>query len=282
MQYPQPDFVIIGASRSATSWLQRNLQQHTTLFMPGAETHYFSRFFERGPEWYASFFAPARAHQILGERSNSYLHDPKTPERLRSALPNIRLIVQLRNPIERAYSDYCRRYQSGRADEDIDYYLGSDNADSELLRAGGLYCRSLSRFLDLFPREQLCVTLYDDLDRDPASVLSRIRAHIGLAGSDTATTDNAPDIRDEDKSEPIVPLPARRVLAPLKALVRPFREAPWFRATRGLIARPVSYPELTDAVRERLRAYYEDDVRALAKLLGRDLSPWMSTPTAAA
>jgi Sulfotransferase domain len=278
----QPDFVIIGATASATTWLQRNLQQHTTVFMPGPETHYFSRFFERGPAWYGTFFEPAKAHQILGEKSNSYLDHPEAPQRLRAALPNARLIVQLRNPIDRAYAGYCRHYRAGRAGEDVEHYLGADSPEAEQLRAGGLYFRSLSKFLELFPREQLCVTLYDDLDREPATVLHRIRRHVGLAASDTDCERQAMELRVEDSNLPVVPLPARRVLAPLKSLVRPFRHTPWFRATRGLIARPVRYPELTDAVRERLRAYYQDDVGALAQLLGRDLSPWMTPNRAAA
>jgi len=276
----QPDFVIIGATKSATTWLQRNLQQHTTVFMPGPETHYFSRFFERGPAWYAAFFKPAMPHQILGEKSNSYLDHPEAPQRLRAALPNARLIVQLRNPIDRAYSDYCRHYQAGRASEDVDHYLGADSPEAEHLRAGGLYFRYISRFLELFPREQLCVTLYDDLDREPATVLDRIRRHIGLAATDADPGVMA--LRVKDKSVPVVPLPARRLLAPFKGLVQPFRDAPWFRASRSLIAREVRYPELSDAVRKRLLAYYRDDVGALSELLGRDLTPWMSSHTAAA
>lgn len=280
MPHRQPDFVIIGATKSATTWLQRNLQQHTTVFMPGPETHYFSRFFERGPAWYETFFRPAEPHQILGEKSNSYLDHPEAPQRLRAALPNARLIVQLRNPIDRAYSDYCRHYLAGRVGEDVDHYLGGDSPESEQVRAGGLYFRHISRFLELFPREQLCVTLYDDLDHEPATVLNRIRRHIGLAVSEADP--GVMELRVKDKSAPVVPLPARRVLAPFKRLVKPFRAAPWFRATRGLIAREVRYPELGDGVRERLLAYYRDDVGALSELLGRDLAPWMSSHAAAA
>jgi Sulfotransferase domain len=274
MPHRQPDFVIIGATKSATTWLQRNLQQHTTVFMPGPETHYFSRFFERGPAWYENLFKAAKPHQILGEKSTSYLDHPDAPQRLRDALPDARLIVQLRNPVDRAYADYCQHYRAGRVGEDVDHYLGGDSLEAEQLRAGGLYFPSIARFLDLFPREQLCVTLYDDLDREPANVLNRIREHIGLATTDAGAA--ARELQVEDDHAPEVPLPARRLLAPLKGLVQPFRETLWFRATRGLIARPVRYPELGDAVRARLRAYYEEDVRKLSELLGRDLGLWMS------
>ena len=109
----QPDFVIVGATKSATTWLQRNLQQHAAVFMPGTETHYFSWYFERGPAWYGAFFAPAAAHQIVGEKSTSYLDHPEAAQRLREALPEVRLILQLRNPIERVWAHY--RMDSGAA-----------------------------------------------------------------------------------------------------------------------------------------------------------------------
>jgi hypothetical protein len=269
----QPDFVIVGATKAATTWLQRNLQQHSAVFMPGPETHYFSRHFDRGPAWYSAFFAPAQPHQLVGEKSNSYLDHPTAPQRLKETLPDARLIVQLRNPIDRAYSDYCMHFRRGEVSADIDQHLGKDGPHAERLRASGLYFRHISRFLELFPREQLCVTFYDDLG-DPGLVLNRIRKHIGLATSEVGLP--LIDERVKDRTTPLVPLPARRVLAPLKRLVQPLRETAWFRATRALIARPVRYPKMSDPLRARLRDYYADDVLALSKLLGRDLTGWLT------
>jgi hypothetical protein len=252
----QPDFVIVGATKSATTWLQRNLQQHSAVFMPGAETHYFSRNFEQGPAWYGAFFKPAAAHQIVGEKSNSYLDHPEAPRRLRAVLPDVRLIVQLRNPIERALAHYRSYFRRGAAAPDVDRSLAPGGGEAERLHAGGLYWRHLSRFLELFPREQLCVTLYDDLDREPASVLNRIRGHIGLATTDVG------------------------VSPPLEGPVQPVGGTARRGATRSAAGRRARYPELSDALRARLRTYYEEDVRALSDLLGRDLTFWLG-PTRA-
>jgi hypothetical protein len=245
----QPDFVIVGATKSATTWLQRNLQQHSAVFMPGTETHYFSWYFERGPAWYGAFFAPAAVHQIVGERSTSYLDHPDAAQRLREKLPEARLIMQLRNPIERVWAHYRMDFRRGEVSADADRHLCADGADGERLRAGGLYFRHVSRFFELFPREQLCVTLYDDLDREPASVLNRIRAHVGLASA-------AP--------------PA----------IEPVGDGARRRRTGSALA--PRYPQLSDAIRDGLRSYYEDDVRALSQLLGRDLSSWLGTARARA
>jgi hypothetical protein len=254
----QPDFVIVGATKSATTWLQRNLQQHSAVFMPGTETHYFSRNFEQGPAWYGAFFEPAAAHQIVGEKSNSYLDHPEAPRRLREALPDVRLIVQLRNPIERVRAHYRSYFRRDAAAVDRD--LRSDGLEAERLHAGGLYFRHLSRFLELFAREQLCVTLYDDLDREPATVLNRIRAHIGLATTDTG----APAI------------------ALIQAEPEPHGDSRHRGASRSPVNRPVRYPGLSDALLARLRTYYQDDVRALSELLGRDLTFWLNPARARA
>ena len=249
----QPDFVIVGATKSATTWLQRNLQQHSAVYMPGTETHYFSWYFERGPAWYGTFFAPAAAHQIVGEKSTSYLDHPEAAQRLRETLPEVRLILQLRNPIERVWAHYRTEFGRGEA---------SDGADVERLRAGGLYFRHVARFFELFSREQLCVTLYDDLDREPASVLNRIRTHIGLAGGVAPALE---PVGDAGEARP----------EPRDALIKPVGAGA--RRRRSGSAR---YPELSDAIRDGLRSYYEDDVRALSQLLDRDLSPWLGAARA--
>jgi hypothetical protein len=98
-----PSFIIIGAPKAATSWLTSNLRASRQVFMPKAELHYFNRNFGSGPAWYRAQFSGARENQIIGEKSASYLASPEVPERLKSLLPNARLIVQLRNPVERAY-----------------------------------------------------------------------------------------------------------------------------------------------------------------------------------
>ena len=245
----QPDFVIVGATKSATTWLQRNLQQHSAIFMPGIETHYFSWCFDRGRAWYGAFFAPAAPHQIIGEKSTSYLDHPEAARRLREAMPEVRLIIQLRNPIERVWAHYCTDFRRGAVGADVYRQLGADGADGERLRTGGLYFRHVSRFFELFAREQLCVTLYDDLDRDPASVLNRIRAHVGLT--------------------------------PAAPAGEPAGEGSHRRAASGR-GRPGRYPRLSHAIRDGLRSYYEDDVRALSQLLGRDLSFWLGAARARA
>ncbi|MDH3665210.1 MAG: sulfotransferase domain-containing protein, partial [Alphaproteobacteria bacterium] len=116
----RPDFIIIGATKSATTWLQRCLQQHPQIFMPMSELHYFSRCYDRGDAWYQAQFAGAAPGQLIGEKSNSYFDEPPAETRLKGYAPSARLIAQLRNPIDRAYSDYCMLLRRGEVDRDIE------------------------------------------------------------------------------------------------------------------------------------------------------------------
>ena len=71
------DFLIIGATKSATTWLQRSLQADPLVSMPDPELHYFSREYSRGDDWYLSQFAATASPSLSGEKSNSYLESAR-------------------------------------------------------------------------------------------------------------------------------------------------------------------------------------------------------------
>jgi Sulfotransferase family len=268
-----PSFVIVGATKSATTWLSHNLGAHPEIFLPTPELHYFSRFFDRGDDWYRSQFAGARPGQRIGEKSASYLPHPQAPGRLHRLLPGAKLLAQLRNPIERAYSDYCMHYRRGQVNRDIGHYLDPERTPIPRLLDDGFYHRHLMRFLEVFPSEQIKILLYDDIRARPGEVFADVCGYLGI---DDAVGPQAVARRVKDKETPVVPPRARRLLAPLKAIVQPYRKTRAFVAVRGLIARRLRYPELTPELRRRLAAHYAEDVARLGDLLGRDLSAWLS------
>src|SRR5687767_2598913 len=123
MQIHDINFLIIGATKSATTWLQQSLQQDASVYMPDPELHFFSRNFEKGQDWYLSQFDNSPTHCMIGEKSNSYMDTPGVADRIKAALPKVLLIAQLRNPVDRAYSDYCMLYRRGEVGRDIAEYL---------------------------------------------------------------------------------------------------------------------------------------------------------------
>jgi Sulfotransferase family len=267
-----PEFVIIGATKAATTWLLQNLQAHPRVWMPDAELHYFSRHPERGEAWYRAQFAGAPPGRVIGEKSASYLPHPAAPIQLRALLPEARLVAQLRNPIERAYSDYCMHYRRGQVGRRLGRYLDPAGTPIPRLLQDGLYFRHLSAWLAVFPRAQIEVVLYDDIRRAPAAVFGKVCGHLGI---EQPAASALLDQRIKNKNAVMLPPLARRVLAPLKGAVAPWRENAAFRFARALIARRIDYPALTPALRDQLADYYREDVAALGRLLGRDLGGWL-------
>jgi hypothetical protein len=271
-----PDFLIIGAPKAATSWLAKNLRRHEKVFMPPSEIHYFSRSYDHGLDWYASLFASAQAGQIVGEKSATYLASPQVPERVAKLLPNARLIAQLRNPIERAYSDYCMLLRRGTVNHRIGDYLDPARAASQRFIADGEYGKQLSHWLCFFPREQLEIILYDEISRRPIEILTEVSSFLGLESVMTTGGSKPVDV----KEEPRLPLTMRRALSPLKAAVAPYRGRIWFKAIHSALARPFVYPPLGTDLRNKLADYYRNDVINLEKILGRTVPLWLEgSPT---
>ena len=269
-----PSFMIIGAVKAATTWTGNQLRAQPSLFLPTVEPRYFSTYFERGPDWYASLFADAAPGQMVGEKSADYLAHPQAAQRIAALLPDARLIVQLRSPVERAYSDYCMLYRRGTVDGRIERHLTRETRFLD----GGLYRHHLTRFFDHFDPGQIQVVLYEDIQRVPEAVLEAVRHHIGAPAPITAVV---PEHRHNDSRAPMLPIGMRRALAPFKGAVAPLRRHSWFAGLHRRMARRIDYPALSTDLRRRLRDYYAADVEALQTVLGRNLDHWLaSEPTA--
>lgn len=267
-----PDFIVIGAAKAATTWVVHQLQQHPGVFMPSPEPHYFSREYDQGVSWYESWFADARDDQIVGEKSADYLADCQAAERIAALLPDARLVVQLRNPIERAYSDYCMLFRRGSVTATPEEYLGP-GAEQQRFLGDGLYHRHLARFFDRFPRESLTILLHEDIKRTPEGAIEQVCAHIGVAPRVAAAEVAA---RVNDGETPMLPLRLRQLLAPMKEAVAPLRDRPWFKSVHAAFARAPQYPPLTVDLRRRLRDFYAADIERLSPVIGRDLNAWLA------
>ena len=102
-----PTYLIAGTVRSGTTSLHRALRRHPEVFAPGEkELHFFDRQFDRGVGWYESLFADAPGTGPVGEATPNYVYDDHAVERMAGVVPDARVVVLLRDPVERAYSQY--------------------------------------------------------------------------------------------------------------------------------------------------------------------------------
>jgi Sulfotransferase domain len=207
----RPNYLVIGAQKAGTSSLHDYLYRHPAVLTARVkEVQYFTKYHARGEGWYrAQFPLAARGRAVcqrvgvtpaVGEATAACLFDPRSPERVFSFDSSMKLIVLLRDPVERAYSHFQMELRWGRETGTFEEALAREEAElPEVLEkirkdpvseprdglarsyvARGLYAEQLERWLQFFEREQLLVLMSDDLRRDPAKTMSRVTDFVGI------------------------------------------------------------------------------------------------------
>jgi Sulfotransferase domain len=212
-----PDFLIIGTQKGGTTSLYNYLQDHPSIASASRkEVHYFDRRLnlKKGLIWYRGHF-PTRlekyyAHHlqkktfVTGEATPEYLFLPHIPQKAAKVVPHVKLIVLLRNPIDRAYSQYQHAVVDGYetrsfeeafisqaariAEErvtilqDTDYERNAFMQNNYLMRS--LYIDQLQRWMRLFPREQFLILKSEEFYADPAVALNQVLDFLNVPASE--------------------------------------------------------------------------------------------------
>jgi len=161
-----PNFLIIGAMKAGTSSIHLCLKEHPEIFMPELkEIHFFDwdLRYKKGKHFYERFFNASRNYKAIGEATPTYLSSIKAPGRIYNIIPEVKLIVSLRNPIDRCISHYRMDYQSGKTRLPLYEALNKERKYLEM----GLYYKHLLRYLKYFKKEQFLYVFFDDLDKNP-------------------------------------------------------------------------------------------------------------------
>jgi hypothetical protein len=179
-----PNFLGIGAPRAGTTWLDRNLRAHPDLYLPDhKELHYFDRYYHTPLVVYTRRFRAGRG-RVKGEITPAYSVLPV--ERIRfihTLMPDVRLILILRNPIDRCWSETVynlRRNTSAPPLEDIPHDVLRHLIESEATTSRSDYLHNLDNWLSVYPPEQLLVTFYESISREPQQLLTHVFEHIGV------------------------------------------------------------------------------------------------------
>jgi hypothetical protein len=246
---PLPDFLVLGAQKAGTTALYEYLRRHPQITGPSwKEVSFFDRHWARGESWYRGNFPNlARTRgKLVSEASPSYVFHPLAPQRVQEVVPEARLIVLVRNPVDRALSQYNHEVALGREPLPFEEALDAEEerlrgeqermaADpryfsrewwSHTYKARGRYAEQLQRWLAVFPREQLLVLPTDDLGSDPAQAHAQV---LEFLGASPQRLDSYPRVYERE------------------------------------------YEPMKPETRERLAAEFEEPNRRLYELLGRDL-----------
>lgn len=294
-----PNFLILGAAKTGTTSIYRYLRQHPQIYMsPAKEPRFF--IFEgetldfNGPgdkeeiaktslESYQQLFSKVKDEIAIGEATTMYLWSAKAAQKIKHYIPDAKLIVFVRDPVNRAYSNYLHLVQAGR--EPLSNFAEAIQQEPQRMqnkwwpfwyyKDQGFYYTQLKRYLDLFARDRLKVYLYEDLKSEPLALIQNIFRF--LAVDDRFIPDLSEKVRISR------PIPKNKTLDllfsqpnPLKSFFKPFipkniRQ----QVTNNIKQKNLIEPKVSPEIRQQLINEYRDDILKLQDLIGRDLSHWL-------
>jgi len=279
----KPTFIGIGAQKCATTWIFRNLDGHPQVALSlQKELHFFSANYDRGYRWYESQFEAGPSARAVGEYSTSYLCDLDSPERVARYNPDLRLIVALRDPVDRAYSNHLHEVRVGHLGSGTPSFESCE-PDNPMYLEQSCYARHLRRWLERFPREHLLVLFQEEIESDPGSQAAMLYEFLGVDASyrspylvervNVSARQKSPTAKRAMQigAGAIRSLFGERAVRNLKAFapMRGLRRANEAKLTNAV-------PPLQAATRERLVAGFAQDMRDLVALVGRKDLPWRS------
>lgn len=205
-----PDFVVLGAQRAGTTSFYEAIGTHPSIHLAHRkEVHYYDLHYGRGINWYRANFplvSKLKPGDLTGEATPHYLVHPTVPSRMAGTIPDAKLIVLVRDPIERAHSAWRLRRRQGLDERSFEEAIDDEHdgpitamVDWEgdldavtrilpyLYLAKGRYAEQLERWLGYYPREALCVIRSEDLFLEPQKQLEDLAEFLGIARFAAAT-----------------------------------------------------------------------------------------------
>lgn len=293
-----PNFLIIGTAKGGTTSLYSYLCQHPQIYMssnkePGFFALEGKNLGFRGPDEafskisitsideYRKLFDGVSQEIAFGEASPFYLYFEKASERIKYYTPEAKLIVSLRNPIDRAYASYMHNVRMGYEKDSFEQSLTKEEErikDNWIYlwhyKQCGLYYKQLKRYFDTFDASQIKVYLFEDLAKSTQTTVQDIFAFLSVDDSFT------PDLSIVNASG----IPKSRLIHNLVDRGNPIRSALQTIVPKGVrksVAQHIRKlnlapkPPLELELRKNLSDYYRDDILRLQDLIGRDLSNWL-------
>ncbi|RLA47257.1 MAG: hypothetical protein DRR42_17740 [Gammaproteobacteria bacterium] len=166
----RPNYLGIGAIKAGTTWAAENLAAHPSIFMAhGKELHYFSQNYTRGNDWYLKNFPTTSIHQAVGEFSVTYMdRSEETAKRIYEFNADFRLIVSIRDPVERAFSQYRWEKQMGT---ELPSFIKSLELRPDLI-TNSCYAANLAPYWNQFPDDQFFYIRQADIRECPSEIRS--------------------------------------------------------------------------------------------------------------
>ena len=274
-------FIGIGAQKCASSWLYDILADHPEAALSEKkELDFFSYRYEQGYGWYERQFPVKPGAKAIGEISPSYFNEASVPERARLYSPDLRILLSLRDPVERALSQHRHLIRIGMV-AGPDYRFETALADNPSYIDQGRYATHLSRWLACFPENQVLVVLMEDIRKSPEATARKVYEFLGI---DTEHR----SIALHEKSNPSYVARSRAADAAIRGLRKSVRQLGLGRIWqamgdsglrslyRGMNRKSsdAAVPPVPPETIQKLREVFCDEIKTLEPLLGRSLESW--------
>ena len=259
-------FLMVGCQRCGTTWTAAALVDHPSIFLPEKkQSYFFARFYDRGIDWYLDKFADVEpGHKAVGEIATDYCLPDSIP-RMAKHFPDIKLLMVMRNPIDRAYSNY----QTRQIESNWSSFEDAIESDSDILERGQ-YSDQIDNLLEYYNRDQILFLLYDDLQFDDRLYLKKILEFIGV------DSEVKSKLIGQRKNAAVFPKLRNSLhklgLDPVVRIIRKSIIGDWLRRSRK--KKGAGYKPMNSETRKKLIEHFRPYNSRLSTQLQRDLSHW--------
>ncbi|MEM9938481.1 MAG: sulfotransferase domain-containing protein [Pseudomonadota bacterium] len=275
-----PNFIIAGAPKSGSSSLWNYMRQHPDVYFPeNKELFFFDFNFDKGLSWYENWFADHQSQKAVGEATVWYMRWDEVPERMAQTLPDVKLIFLLRNPVDRAYSNWCHDMRDGRYpfDQSFEAFLETSTRDDRKILSSGYYDEHIERFLRYYSLNQMFICTTRELRTDASSVCRNLFAFLEIDPEQAVTSLEQDNVSwwfhrgallraANTFTAPVKYLGLKPPVRTLWSSSRHFRQLFWNKTKRP--------PKISSKARDYLADHYAPHVTRLEALSKRSFPEW--------
>lgn len=285
-----PNFIVVGAPKAGTTSLCHYFSEHPQVFMSEPkEVNFFSKeeiqgqglyyndFKAENFSEYENLFINVTDEKAIGEGSVSYLFYPKTPHKIKDALPDVKIIILLREPVGRGFSHYLMDYRLGLVDIPFDEIVYKKNIHKNIALYYqqyidlGMYYQQVKRYKELFNQNQVRIYLQEDLRNNMSVVIKDLYNFIGVDDSFSPNFNIKHNVFSMPNNKLIHKLYASQIIRKTVSTIFPNTTK---ETIKNIFFKKTAKPTLDKNTFNHLVSLYKSDIKQLENLIGRNLEHW--------
>ncbi len=287
----QVDFIGVGAAKCGTGWVAQCLREHPEVSLSRIkEVTFFNKQkgiysdnkewnYTKGFQWYRSHF-PNEKGKIKGEISVDYLYDKETPKLIKENFPRVKIIICLRNPVDRTYSHYIWLKDNFKKEKANSFEEALETQPEYIKRS--LYYDQLKRYYNIFPDENILVILTDNMKKEPRATAKKLFKFLGInyefiPPSLNKNINSARKVRFESLTVifSIIEKLRKKGMGPFFKILKNIGVYQFFQTIYTRInTKEFKYPKMKSSTRKKLEKIFRKDLLKVEKLIGMNLGSW--------